>query len=500
MLNDTGKSQSPKLIPIKVVACYTVVSALWIYFSDILMGMVVHDPQLLTRIAMAKGFLFIAVTATLLYLHIRHHTSLLSASENRYRLLFEASPDLIVLTSLADKRYVACNGAFVEATGFSRAELQGKTSEDLEMWVELHRRREFYERLARDGHVRNFEGQLRMKSGEIGTFLLSAEMIELDGAPAVLSILRDISEIKLAKEEVLRLNAGLEQRVAARTAELAQAVEQLQEEIRQRTRAQEEIDCLNQHLLQQRSALEEANRELEAFSYSVSHDLRAPVRHIHSFLRIIREEHLSQLDETGAGYFTRVERACVRIEALIESLLSLSRLTLQPLLTGQVNLAMLVREAIAELQLAEPGRRVTVNIQPDLTVLGDGTLLRIAISNLVCNAWKFTGKTPEATIDFGLTEENGQTAYFIRDNGAGFDMAYADRLFGVFQRLHREEEFEGTGVGLATVQRIIQRHGGRIWALSEPNHGATFYFTLWTAPGEVHDHQHAPGSAEQQRR
>jgi signal transduction histidine kinase len=228
--------------------------------------------------------------------------------------------------------------------------------------------------------------------------------------------------------------------------------------------------------------LEATNRELEAFSYSVSHDLRAPLRSIDGFSQIILEDYAEELDEEGKDYLCRVRTASQKMGRLIDDLLGLSRVTRGALNRKRVDLSALAMEVAEELREAKPERKVEFSIQKGLEVWGDPRLLRVALVNLIGNAWKFTEKKHEARIEFGLDEELSRRGhipvYYVRDNGAGFEMIYADKLFGAFQRLHGQDEFEGTGIGLATVQRVVHRHGGRIWAEGEEGRGATFYFTL----------------------
>ncbi len=224
--------------------------------------------------------------------------------------------------------------------------------------------------------------------------------------------------------------------------------------------------------------LEAINQELEAFSYSVSHDLRAPLRAIDGFSRILLTDYADRLDETGRDRLGRVRRAAQHMATLIDDLLKLSRVTRTELKREEVDLSALARELADDLRKQAPDRNVQFIIAPDLLAHGDKGLLRIALDNLLGNAWKFTGGRDEARIGMELAPGQGSQTYVVSDNGAGFDMAYADKLFGVFQRLHDTSEFPGTGIGLATVQRIIHKHGGRIWAESEVGKGARFYFTL----------------------
>ena len=230
--------------------------------------------------------------------------------------------------------------------------------------------------------------------------------------------------------------------------------------------------------LKQGQELAASNKELEAFCYSVSHDLRAPLRGIDGFSQALIEDYGNQLDEQGRDYLIRVRAGTQRMGMLIDDLLNLSRLTRAELQRGTVNLSSMANLVANDIVSTQAGRKVEVNIAPNLTANADPRLMRIVFENLLGNAWKFTSKAPHPRIEVGSAPHNGSPAYFVKDNGAGFNPEYASRLFGAFQRLHRADEFPGTGIGLATVQRIIHRHGGQIWAKSNPGKGATFYFTL----------------------
>jgi PAS domain S-box-containing protein len=285
----------------------------------------------------------------------------------------------------------------------------------------------------------------KVDSGERRAIQSRADLVlDAQGKPSrVTGTIQDITEWKQVEEEIRSLNSGLEQRVRERTAQL-----------------------------------EAANQELEAFAYSVSHDLRSPLRSVMGFAQVLQETYSGQLDETGVNYLNRIVAAAQRMGLLIDSLLKLSRVTRSPLHFEEIDLSPLAQELIADLRGADPERQVEVILPDHLTVRADGVLMRIVLDNLLRNAWKFTAKTPGARIELGSIQQDGKVVYFVRDNGAGFDMAYAGKLFSPFQRLHSEKEFEGTGIGLTMVQRILHRHGGRIWAEGAVGLGSTFYFTV----------------------
>ena len=224
--------------------------------------------------------------------------------------------------------------------------------------------------------------------------------------------------------------------------------------------------------------LEVANRELEAFAYSVSHDLRAPLRAIDGFSHALEEDCAEAVGDTGRDYLRRVRAASQHMGELIDDILELSRVARSGMLWSDVSISEQAAAVVSRLREAGSGRQVDVQVKPDMQAEGDRILLGVVLDNLIGNAWKYTSEENHACIEIGAVQQNGETVYFVKDNGAGFDMRYADKLFGIFQRLHRADEFEGTGIGLATVQRIIERHNGRVWADAEVGRGATFFFTL----------------------
>lgn len=266
--------------------------------------------------------------------------------------------------------------------------------------------------------------------------------------------------------------------IMEQTRQLAETNEALHLEIEQRISAQKEISALNEDLMRQKHALEAVNNELEAFSYSVSHDLRAPLRSIAGFSALLIEECLESMPPLGKEYLERINNNVVRMESLITAFLTLSRLSRIDISRQRIDIGAMAREIADELVASDRQRQVSFTITEPLFVNADPAFMRVALDNLLGNAWKFTARTAGATIEFGIAQHDTPPCYFVRDNGAGFDVTHASRLFAPFQRLHQQNEFSGTGIGLATVQRIIQRHGGTVWAEGSPGEGATFYFSL----------------------
>lgn len=254
--------------------------------------------------------------------------------------------------------------------------------------------------------------------------------------------------------------------------------EELQASSEEMEASNEELRSTNEELESRTAELEFMKKEIESFSYSVSHDLRAPLRSIDGFSQALLEDYADKLNEQGKDYLQRLRAAAQHMGKLIDDMLRLSRVTRDKMEIETVDLSALAQMIAAELQGTQPERQAEFVVAPGITVQGDARLLRIALENLLGNAWKFTGKRPRARIELGVTLQEGKPVYFVRDDGAGFNMAYADKLFVVFQRLHTEAEFPGIGIGLAIVNRIIHRHGGRIWAEGAVEKGATFYFTM----------------------
>jgi PAS domain S-box-containing protein len=375
----------------------------------------------------------------------------LRASEERFRRITTNMLDLVVQVNL-EGIYEYVTPSALSVIGYRPEELLGQSFFRLLYPDDLERAVAAFGTAMETGVPSLGEYRFRKANGEylwlevVGTRLLDNEG-DVCGA---LIASRNVTARRHAEDEILKLNAELEQKVNDRTAQL-----------------------------------EAANKELEAFAYSVSHDLRAPLRGIDGFSQALLEDYSDKLDAEGQDHLRRVRAASQRMGRLIDHLLQLSRMTRLAMHRDTVDLSTIASRVVAELQAAEPARRVEICVTPGLSANGDIHLLEMVLVNLLGNAWKFTSKTENARIEFGVTEHEGQRAFFVRDNGAGFDMAYADRLFGAFQRLHSNEEFPGTGIGLATVQRIIRRHGGQIWAESAVGSGAVFFFTLGSNGGKA---------------
>jgi PAS domain S-box-containing protein len=380
-----------------------------------------------------------AITARDVSEHKRSETQLRLAAS-----VFDNAGEGILITD-KDNNILSVNRAFTEITGYSPEEAIGR---DPRMLSSGRQSSAFYDALwASIRQTGRWQGELwdRRKDGQYYCELLSIAAIRDDKGEIAqhCTIFSDITKLKMAEAELMALNAQLEHRVTERTA-----------------------------------ALDHANKELEAFSYSVSHDLRAPLRHISGFSAIVLEANEGKLDAASVDYLKRISAASERMGLLIADLLELSRISRQELNKRDLDLSEFARQVVDVLVKAHPEREVKVTVKPDMSTSGDPGLMRIVLENLIGNAWKFTSRANEPGIEVGFEQRGGETVYYVRDNGAGFDMNYAKKLFEPFQRLHTNREFQGTGIGLSIVGRIVARHGGRIWAEARVGEGAAFYFTL----------------------
>ncbi|RPH87992.1 MAG: PAS domain S-box protein, partial [Deltaproteobacteria bacterium] len=393
----------------------------------------------------------------------------LRSAENTYRNIFLNTQIGMFRTDIQTGLKMDANDAVAQFLGFrNREEMLATPFSIAERYVNPGDREKMIALLKANGKFTDFEAPFRRNDGTTIIMRFSGRLILdkgwLEGVSA------DITKERQAQDAIHRLTAELEQRVDERTKELHKSqlallnvVDDLNENAKKLTIANESQEALN--------------KELEAFSYSVSHDLRAPLRSIDGFSAALLEDYAGKLDKTGKDYLTRVRLAAHNMGELIDDLLKLSRVSRAGFRPAQVNLSEMVKEAINACAKTT-AKAPKIQVLDGIMVNGDTALLRIAISNLIDNAFKFSAKEKNALVEFGTTQENGNTLYYVRDNGVGFDMTYASKLFAPFQRLHNFDEFPGTGVGLATVQRIIYRHGGKIWAKGKVNKGATFYFTL----------------------
>ena len=363
------------------------------------------------------------------------------------RSMLELAPDGIIVVD-RDGSIIYANAQAGRLFDYEPGELLGKRVESLipQRYRDAHTR--YRARYAEEPRVRPMGIGLDLRGlrrdGTEFPVEIALGPAWVQGDLTVTAVIRDVTDYRRAEEEIRRLNVELEQRVRIRTAQL-----------------------------------EAANSELEAFNYSVSHDLGAPLRLIEGFSRDLADNYMDRLDDRGKKDVMWIRESVAKMASLVEDLMRLSRIRRTEMRVQDVNLSAIAEAVADDLRRQEPAREVSFVIQPDIIARADARLIRIVLENLIGNAWKFTSKTPDARIEFGADDwASGERVFFVIDNGAGFEMAYADRLFTPFQRLHTEADFPGSGIGLAIVRRIINRHGGRVWAEAEAGKRASFYFTL----------------------
>jgi PAS domain S-box-containing protein len=356
----------------------------------------------------------------------------IEASEIRYRRLFEAAKDGILILEFPSGKITSVNPFLIDLLGYTQDEVVGKQLWEIGAFKDILASKEAFHELQDKSYIRYEDLPLETKDGRHINVEFVSNVYPSDHTKVIQCNIRDITERKKTEEKVKLYT----------------------------------------------SELEIANKELESFSYSVSHDLRAPLRTLDGFSEMVIENYGEKLDETGKDYLNRIRVASQTMSQLINDMLKLSRITRAEIIKDTVNLSDMAQSIYTEILMTEPDRQAEFIIAHNVLVNGDRQLLQILMRNLLDNAWKFTNKTLQTRLEFGENQQTGKRVLFIKDNGAGFDTKYSDRLFQPFQRLHSSEEYAGTGIGLAIVQRVVQRHGGHIWAESEINKGATFYFTL----------------------
>ena len=432
----------------------------------------------------------------------------LRASEEKFRNAFLLSPDAVNINRRDDGMYVSINSGFTRITGYTSDEVLEKTSLELSIWESPNDRDRLVAGLRAEGRVENLEARFRCKDGSVRVGLMSPAVIDLDGVPHILSYTRDITERRKLEEQALAVRTErirlLEEADRSRRALMSLVEDQARTEaaLRQSEARYRDLNADLERRVRERTVqLEASNKELEAFSYSVSHDLRAPLRAIEGFSAMVVERCGSQVDAEAQRLLGVVRTNARRMARLIDDLLAFSRTGRSEMRYAPLNMEEMARAAFGEVA-ADPEVRAKIDFEVgDLPeVEGDAALLRQVWVNLLSNAVKFSSRKERPVIEVEGIMEGDTAVYRVRDNGAGFDMAYAGKLFGVFQRLHGMNEFEGTGVGLALVHRIVSRHGGRVWAEGDVGQGATFSFELpaRVAAGadenEVQSHRKAGGT------
>lgn len=444
-------SHSPLLFPaLRIAVIYLILSVLWIYFSDRFLMSLLDDPARLTFWQTQKGWLFVIGSALLIFELVRRALqnvysaqTRLQESERRYRELFESNPHPMCVYALDSLAFLAVNDAMIKHYGYSREEWLAMTVKDIhptdEIPALLSNVRQVQEGLDLAGVWTH-----RKKDGQLIEVDIRSHTVRFNGHSAELVLAHDVTEQRRAEEKIRLLNESLEQRVRERTVQL-----------------------------------EAANRELEAFAYLVSHDLKAPLRGIDGYSKLLEDNYQNLLDEDGLQVLGNIRRATAMMQVLIEDLLTYSNVNRHAMRHVPIDLSSWINEAALEyardLEVRGGDLRNRVS---SLVVHADPVGLGVAVRNLLDNAIKFSRDVSQPLVEVGAHNQGDKVILWVSDNGIGFDMRYHDRIFDIFQRLHRTEDFQGTGIGLALVRKVMQRMGGRVWAESSPGKGATFYLEL----------------------
>lgn len=434
----TDRQRTAWPLALRLALAYAIAAGLWIVLSDRALGWLHLSHAVELEVASLKGLGFVVVTATLLFLLALGFVRRERASQKQYETFIDATDEMASLKD-PDLRYLFVNQAGAHFLRRRAPDVVGRTDDEILPPGRAEANRTADLRALAAGAVVVSHDELDERLYETRTFPVPLA----DGRSGVGAYVRDVTERRRAEEEVARLNADLERRVTTRTAQL-----------------------------------EATNKELESFAYAISHDLRSPLRALDGFSEILIEDYGDTLDDTARGHLRRIRGAAGHMSELMDGLLQLSRLNRDELELQPVDLSLIASQILADLSEGDPDRMVDVCVAPDLVAEADPRLVRILLQNLLGNAWKFTSRHDSAVIEVGAEPGGSPPAFFVRDDGAGFDPRFAEKLFRAFQRLHTADQFEGNGIGLATVQRIAHRHGGRVWATGAVEKGATFWFTF----------------------